>query len=280
MTPLALDQVLRKINNLPSLPTVIMELLASMDREDVNIDALARGIAQDQALTAKTLRVANSSFYGMAHQITTISEAIAILGFRAVRGLATTAALVSTFDNHALGRINFVPFWRHSLATAVCARELARHLKLNPEHAYTAGLLHDIGRLVLATQFQPSYQEVVAHRAKHDCTLMEAERAVLSIDHAAVGHAMTAHWKFPPSIQLAIAHHHSPEPAMEQTLPCVIQAADALAHALDFSGDDDDLVPHVPLTTWQQLGLDDATLLEVMASSEHQFDGASLVLSH
>lgn len=280
MTSLALDQVLRKINNLPSLPTVVMELLASMEQEDVNLDALAHGIAQDQALTAKTLRVANSSFYGMAHQITTIHEAIAILGFRAVRSLATTAALVSTFDSHKLGRINFAPFWRHSVATAVCARELTKHLQLNTEHAYTAGLLHDIGRLVLVTQFQTPYQDVLAYRTLHDCTLLEAEGAVLNIDHAAVGHAMTAHWKFPQEMQQAIAHHHSPALAPSQMLPCVIQVADALAHALDLTGDEDDLVPDVPLAAWQLLGLDDATLVAVMADSEQQFEGASLVLNN
>lgn len=279
MTSLALDQVLRKINNLPSLPTVVMELLASIEQEDVNLDALAHGIAQDQALTAKTLRVANSSFYGMAHQITTITEAIAVLGFRAVRSLATTAALVGTFDSHKLGRINFAPFWRHSVATAVCARELTKHLQLNTEHAYTAGLLHDIGRLVLVTQFQTAYEDVMAYRSLHDCTLLEAERAVLNLDHAAVGHAMTAHWKFPEGMQDAIANHHSPTLAPSQTLPRVLQVADALAHALDFSGDEDDLVPDLPPATWQLLGLDDTTLLAVMADSERQFEGASLVLS-
>ena len=279
MTSLALDQVLRKINNLPSLPAVVMELLASIEQEDVNLDTLAHGIAQDQALAAKTLRVANSSFYGMAHQITTINEAIAVLGFRAVRSLATTAALVSTFDSHKPGQIDFAPFWRHSVATAVCARELAKHLQLNTEHAYTTGLLHDIGRLVLATQFQIAYQDVMAYRTLHDCTLLQAERAVLNIDHAVVGHAMTGHWKFPQEMQQAIANHHSPELAPSQTLPRVIQVADALAHALDLSRDEDDLVPEVSPATWQLLELDDATLLAVMADAERQFEGASLVLA-
>lgn len=279
MTTLALGDVLPAVNKLPSLPTVVMELLASMDQEDINIDALAAKITQDQALTAKTLRLANSSFYGMAHQITTIAEAIAILGFRTVRSLATTAALIGTFANHAQGRFSFTPFWRHSIAAAVCARELATHLKLNAEQAYTAGLLHDIGRLVLVTQFPRDFEGVMTQRAQRDCTLLDAEVAVLGLDHAMVGQALTQHWKFPLAMQEAVAGHHAPSIPKGQPLTLVIQLADALAHALDFSNDEDDLVPVVPDSAWQQLGLSDATLMAVMANSEKQFEGASLVLN-
>lgn len=279
MTTLALGDVLPAVNKLPSLPTVVMELLASMDQEDINIDALASKITQDQALTAKTLRLANSSFYGMAHQITTIAEAIAILGFRTVRSLATTAALIGTFANQAPGRFSFAPFWRHSIAAAVCARELATHLKLNAEQAYTAGLLHDIGRLVLVTQFPRDFEGVMTHRAQQDCTLLEAEVAVLGLDHATVGQALTQHWKFPLAMQQAVAGHHASSIPEGQALTLVIQLADALAHALDFSNDDDDLVPVVSNAAWQQLGLNDATLMTVMANSVQQFEGASLVLN-
>jgi len=279
MTRLALADVLPAVNKLPSLPTVVMELLASLDQEDINIEALAAKITQDQALTAKTLRLANSSFYGMAHQITTIAEAIAILGFRTVRGLVTTAALIDTFSNQAPGHLRFTPFWRHSIAAAVCARQLAVHLKLNAEQAYTAGLLHDIGRLVLATEFPREFEEVMTYRALHDCTPLAAELAVLGIDHATVGQVLTQHWRFPLVMQQAVASHHAPAVPEGQPLTLAIQVADALAHALDLSGDEDDLVPMVPRGAWQQLGLSDATLMTVMANSEKQFEGASLAIN-
>src|SRR5450830_1519815 len=125
MKHIMLDEMLRRIHNLPSLSTVVMELLASMNQNDVHVGTLAQKIAQDQALTAKTLRLANSSFYGMANQVTTIHEAIAILGFRTVRSLATTAALIGTFGGHANTSFNVAPFWRHAIAAAICARELA-----------------------------------------------------------------------------------------------------------------------------------------------------------
>lgn len=279
MNTIVPGEILRSIRNLPSLPTVVMELLASLDQEDVNIDALALKIAQDQALTAKTLRLANSSFYGMANQVTTIQEAIAILGFRTVRSVTTTAAMIGAFAGSTRTGFNVTPFWRHAIAAAVCARELATHLSLNPEHAYIAGLLHDIGRLVLVTSFQPNYAATMAYRVQHDCHLLDAEHAVLGVDHALVGHVLTQHWKFPEAMQQAVACHHAPLVQSMQPLSLVILAADAIAHALDLSKDMDDLVPPVPTGLWKQLGLDEKALLKVFQNAEKQFEGASLILN-
>jgi putative nucleotidyltransferase with HDIG domain len=278
MNRIAPEEILRRIHQLPSLPTVVVDLLASMDQDDVNIDLLAQKIEKDQALTAQTLRLANSSFYGMAHQVTTMQEAVAILGFRTVRNVATTAALIGTFAGGMPASFNAIPFWRHAIAAAVCARELAVHFNLNPEHAYTAGLLHDIGRLVLVTQFQSNYEATMAHRAQHDCSLLDAERAVLGLDHALVGHVLTQHWKFPVAMQQAVAGHHAPVVQGMQALSSVIVAADVIAHALDLSRDMDDLVPPVPMGLWQHLELDEKALREVFKNAEKQFEGASLVL--
>lgn len=279
MNTIVRDDILRRIHNLPSLPTVVMELLASLGQDDVNIDALALKIVQDQALTAKTLRLANSSFYGMANQVATIHEAIAILGFRTVRSLATTAALIGTFSGHSRTSFNATPFWLHSIAAAVCAQELARHLDLNPEHAYIAGLLHDIGRLVLVSQFQPNYEATMAYRALHDDHLLDAEQAVLGLDHTGVGQMLTQHWKFPEAVQQAVACHHAPSSLDLPPLSVVVIAANVIAHALDLSQDPDDLVPPIPTGLWLQLGLKEKTLLDVLTNAEKQFEGASLVLN-
>lgn len=278
MTPLVLDEVLRKIHALPSLQTVVMELLASIDQDDANIGALALKIEQDQALTAKTLRLANSSFYGMQRQITTIEEAIATLGFRTVRSVVTAAALTGFFSSSKPTAFEVLPFWRHAIATAVCARELAPYLQINPEHAYTTGLLHDIGRLVLATQFPAHYDATMAYCAQHDCGLLIAERTVLGLDHAEVGHALTRHWKFPETIQQALAGHHAPLAEGFIPMQLVVIAADAIAHALDLSMEKNDAVPLLPPGLWKQLAISDEDLLQVFAKVEMQFARACLVL--
>lgn len=280
MNAIAMDDVLRTIHQLPSLPTVVLALLQSLEREQVNIDALADQIALDQALAAKTLRLANSSFYGMAREVATIEQAIAILGFRTVRSLATTAALMSALAGNAATRSNALPFWRHSIAVAICARELASRLHLNPEQAYAAGLLHNIGRLVLVTQFASQYECTMAHRAEHDCSLFEAEQAVLGLDHAAVGQALAQYWKFPLELQQAVAFHHASIIIGQPSLLVVIYAANAITHALDVSQHAADLVPPLPTGLWQQLGLDEKALLAVFENTDKQFAGASLVLEN
>jgi len=277
MNAIKLDEVLQKIHNLPSLPSVILELLKSIDQEDVKVDSLSNKIALDQALTAKTLKLANSSFYGMSNQVNTIQEAIAILGFRTVRTLVTTAALLDTFSGRMHAGFNAAPFWRHALATAICARELAIQLNSNPDRAYTAGLLHDIGRLVLVTQFQAKYQATMAYRDLHDCSLLDAEHTILGLDHAAIGYALTNHWNFPASVQLAIANHHSSTSQGLPTLSIIVMAADAITHALDLSRDKNDLIPHICTGLWKQLGLKEMSLFEVFSNTEKQFQAVNLV---
>jgi len=232
MSQLQMPEVLQTIHKIPSLPMVIMELLASINQEDTNVDDLGDKIAQDQALTAKTLRLANSSFYGMAHQITTTHQAISILGFRTIRCLATTSGIIAAIPAGTHASFDPMAFWRHGIAAAVCARELATNIDCEAENAYTAALLHDIGRLVLATQFPVHFSAVLAYQTEQGRSLMEAEREILGLDHAAVGHALTRHWNFPSALQDAIALHHTPRLADEDALTTIVRAANLLAHGL------------------------------------------------
>lgn len=279
MTALHLDDVMKGIRTLPALPVVVQDLLASIDQDDVDVGALARKIALDPGLTARSLRLANSSFYGMANQVNTIQEAITILGIRTIRGVVTTAALLGAFATSTKTSFNVTAFWRHAIGTALCTRELAPYFKLNPEHAYTSGLLHDMGRMVLVTLFPAEYETVITYRAQQNCSLLDAERAVLEIDHAQVGHRLTNYWKFPDALQHAVATHHEPLSDSITPLGYVLVAANAIAHALDLSLDEDESVPYVPAIYWQKFGVSDKDLLIVFARVEKQFEGASLILN-
>lgn len=277
MSTLTMDEVLGAIHKLPSLPAVVLELLASLDQEEINIDDLSKKVACDQGLTARTLKVANSSFYGMPKQISSVSEAIAVLGFQNVRNLVTTTALISGLTSGKHTGFPMLSFWRHSIATAACARAIAAARNVHKDYAYTTGLLHDIGRLVLATQFADAYEVAMAHRTKNDCHVMESEREVLGLDHALVGEALAKHWKFPLVMQQAVANHHQPDGKDEMAQ--VIHMADAVAHALGLSHDDDDLVPPVSSAAWSALGLSDVALLGVFRSAEKEYESACLILA-
>lgn len=277
---LDLAQIVGQIRALPSLPAVIMELIQSLGDEDADTHLLAKKIASDQALVAKMLRVANSSFYGLQGKVTSIQDVVVVLGLRNVRTLAMAAAVTGSFSGrNAVPGFDFNAFWRHSMGTALCARALAKRLKMSEENAFTAALLHDIGRLVLAACFPAHLTAVLAYRSTHDGLLLDAERAVIGVDHASIGEALTAHWKFPESIRESVARHHALDASEHTPLTGIIHIADGIAHALELAGDDTSLVPPLSSGVWDTLRLNENDLLAIFGDIETQFEGACQMLS-
>lgn len=277
MTRLSFEHIIRQIQELPSLPVVVLELLSSMDQDDTDVHVLAQKIELDQALAAKTLRIANSSFYGMQSKVTSIPQAVSVLGFHSIRTVVTACALTGSFAP-VNGGFDFQAFWRHSLATAIAARLLAPHLRINPETAFTAGLLHDLGTLVLVTRFPAEHALVRSYRQAHDCQMADAELAVIGIDHAQVGSALAAYWKFPEAIQQAVADHHAIDRLEAGGLPLAVHMANAVALALDLAGIDDALVPPVSPAVWRSLSLDEQAWFALLLQTEHTFDEMSRIM--
>lgn len=273
-----LDDVLLAVNTLPSLPAVVLELIASIDDDDIDIDVLSRKIALDQSLSATTLRLANSSFYGMQRQVTSVQVAVPVLGLRTVRHLATTAALLGSMRGNGNPALSVVGFWRHSIGTALSARALAARVGISPDSAYTAGLVHDIGRLLLATRFAAAFEAVAARHAIDGGQLIDAERRLLGFDHAQLGGALTRHWKFPDAIVQATQYHHAPEPADSPTLALLVHAADAIAHALDPVSKPDALALLAAQRSWCLLKVDEQVLLDVFKDVEAQFEATCSIL--
>jgi putative nucleotidyltransferase with HDIG domain len=278
MSRMTLEQLMDGVKDLPSLPAVVMELLSSIDQEDVDISVLARKVSYDQALTAKTLHLANSSVFGLQVKVTTIQQAITFLGFQATRNLITAAALSGSFPSGRCPGFDDRAFWRHSIASAGCARALARRLRFNQDFAFTAGLLHDIGRLVLVTAKPDAYREVLAWRAEHRCEWREAERAVLGLDHVDAGVALADHWHFSAVMRQAIACHHAPEAPGAGALAGIVHVADAIVHALDLAGEEGDVVPRVADVAWNAIGLSEEAWLHLFRETETQFGEMSAIL--
>lgn len=276
--PLTYDDVVNNLDDLPSLPAVVMELLNSIDQEETDITVLARKVSHDQALTAKTLRLANSSLFGLQVKVTTIQQAITFLGFQSTRNLITAASVTGCFADKNCPGFDHSVFWRHSIATAACAKVLARHVRFNQDYAFTAGLLHDIGRLVLVSGFPQEYAQVIAYQQANDCYTLDAERAVLGIDHVEAGLALAEHWNFSDTMQLAIAGHHDPGKVGAGFLAAIIHVADAIVHALDLAQKPDDMVPSVSPVAWKALNLSEATCLHLFRETELQFEEIAMVL--
>jgi HD-like signal output (HDOD) protein len=275
---LTIEDVLAHLEELPSLPAVVMELLSNIDQDDVDISVLAKKVSHDAALTAKTLRLANSSAYGLQVKVTTIQQAITFLGFQTTRNLITAAAVTGCFPAGQCAGFDDKAFWRHSIATAACARVLARRVRFNQDVAFTAGLLHGIGRLVLVTSFPAQYAQALAWRAQHDSTLLEAERAVLGIDHVLAGVALAGHWNFSETMTAALRGYQEPDAAGAGLLASLVHVANAIVHALDVTHEVDDLVPTVSSTSWTALGLNEEAYLHVFRETELQFEEICMAL--
>ncbi len=275
---LDLDLVARNINKLPSPSAVIAELLACIDDDEMSSATLAKIIAKDQALVARLLRIANSSFYGMSGRVESVSGAITVLGFRTVRTLSAASALSGDLTALSAPGFDFGIFWRHGIATALLARALAHRMKLGEGAAFVAGLLHDVGRLMLACSFRDHLAAAASYQATHACFMHEAELAAIGIDHARIGGFLCERWHFPPTICDGIAHHHRTYDPESGLLACVVHLADAMAHALDLAGDPAEVVPCISQYCWNRTNLSWRDSQEIFAEVEQEFAPLSQVL--
>lgn len=265
------ERMLAGINALPSLPTMVAELLASIDDAAADTDAIARRIAHDQGLTTRILRVANSPFYGHSHRIASIADAVIVLGLRSVRALAVAASFASVFKAGTDTEEELRAFWKHGIAAALCARVLARRVGVPEEEAFIGGLLHDIGRVALVTCFPRHMAAVAAYRRERDCPPIDAERAVLGIDHAEVGRLLAERWRFPPALCAAIGCHHAPPADAYRALPGILHLANVIASALDVGGEADALVPCPDPACWEAAALSADESERLFAEVEAQF---------
>lgn len=278
MNRITVEELAGGVQDLPSLPAIVMELLGSIEHDDVDISVLAKKVSYDQALTAKTLRLANSSAYGLQVKVTTIQQAITYLGFRTTRNLITAAAVTGCFPSGRYPGFDDKAFWRHSIATAACARALARRMRFNQDVAFTAGLMHDIGRLVLVTRYPEAYGEVLAWRAAQPAEWREAERAVLGVDHVDAGLALAAHWNFSGTMCQAIGFHHAPDTPGAGFLASIVHVADAIVHALDVANEEHDVVPRLSSVAWDAMGLSEEAYLHLFRETETQFGEMAAIL--
>lgn len=221
--PIDPSQMDAALDKLPPLPAVVHELIDLLGQDGVGAHRLAAALAKDPALTMTTLRLANSSFYGVSRQVATVSEAICVLGLRNLRGLVTAAAMASAFPRQRSVEFDTARFWQHAIRFAVGARLLAQAVGADEEAAFSLGLLHDIGSLAMAHVFPDRWRALEARRIDRpagggieeaEAADLAAEHEIFGLDHAEVGAALLARWQFSPWFVDAVRLHHA-EPALE-----------------------------------------------------------------
>jgi putative nucleotidyltransferase with HDIG domain len=219
----------RSLNRLPAFPATVHKVTSLINNPDSSLSELVEVIRLDQAITANILRMCNSAYFGLRHKVDNVHDAIMYLGKQNVVR-AVMAAGVSRFFKDAPGyEAEAKNLWEHAVSSALMSQILARKiLKREDSILFTAALLHDIGKVILGEFVSEKYHEIKNVMSVRSCSFLAAEEAVLGINHAGIGGAITAAWNFPQDIQQAIANHHRPDrhPATTNPMPWLIHLAD------------------------------------------------------
>lgn len=199
--------VLARISKLPALPLVAQKLLVLMQRDDCSADDVTGVLSTDQALASRVLKLANSPFYGMSGKISTVSRAVVILGFSAIRNMALGLGVANAISKCA-DATTLSGFWNHAITTAAAARTIARECKFrDPEELFIAGLLHDLGRLILET-IMPGYELRIGSLPPDE--FLKAEAELVGLAHTKVGQKVARHWNLPERLGDVLRFHHHP----------------------------------------------------------------------
>lgn len=259
------------VRALPAFPEALIEVMRALERGELSARRSIELIEHDQALAASTLRLANSAFYGAAGRVGSIGDAVRVLGLRTVAGVLTAATLHDTLRVDQCPEFDFGIYWRHAMASAVIARELASLARHDADEAFLAGLMHDVGVLVLAA-YEPTRATAVLSLARErQMAVEQAESQLLGVAHPLVGGLVAQRWRFPASIVGAIERHHEPMTngqLGEVTLPHLIQATEAMAHALVAPGEPARTLPAHALHFWQRLEQPSDALLPLLVKLE------------
>lgn len=228
-------ELLRRLSSLPPLPQAALKALQALRDDALGLEDCAQALERDAALAACTLRLANSSFYGVAGRVMLVQDAIAILGRRTTANLVATVMVSNQLTPARVPGFDFQAFWCHAIATALAAQALARQLRQDESSAFIAGLLHDMGRLAMAVLWPQAMERVLELHARGDMPLDQAEQQVMGMGHAALGQHLALHWRLPQTVAWAIGQHHGPFDAGVPlaTLGHTVHLADSLVRVLD-----------------------------------------------
>ncbi len=232
MTKFSIGALIRRIENIPALSSIHEEVSKLLSDESTSVTDLARVIQADAALTTRLLRLANAAERARANQVTTVSKAIVVLGFRAVRAAAMSTSILGVmqrFNNKSV-----VPLWRHAFVAGCASRLLAKHLGAGePQEAFVLGLVQNIGQIVLQLYAADRYVPIIAALRDPTTELIALEQDVLGTDHQEVGYMLARRWRLPDLLTQTVLHHHTPAEAGDYvTQATIVHLSHAFACAL------------------------------------------------
>lgn len=272
MKPEILRAKIERITTLPTLPQVVTKIIAMVESPETSIADVGRVIAKDQVLSARVLKLVNSAFYGFSRPVATITQAMVLLGFNVIKGLAMSASVFDFFQQGEGDGRDRKPLWDHSIGTARIAGVLAQKVKLHePEEAVVAGLLHDLGKIVLCAHLPEEFAAITELAKKHNLLMLDAEKQILGATHAEIGRWLLDGWKLPAKLVEPIALHHAPHLSREAPLTtAIVHLADILCIAAGIGDSGDAVIPPLSRAAWDLLGLTMGQVDEALRDIDEQ----------
>ena len=255
---------LDKIDNLPTLPAVFAEVDRLCKNPEVGADELSKVIETDPSITLKLLSLANSAFFGFSRKINTVHEAISLLGNKTVQNAILNIAVFKAakdLDNSA--GLDKKAFWIHSAGVGSVARFICNKLKIDRDEAFTAGIVHDMGKIVLDSLYAEFYRDVLAKTQSEEISIYDAEESIIGLTHTTIGKELAESWNLSPELVSAVAHHHHPRKAeQDKQIAHLIHVGDCVARKLGMGSGGDAVVPKVPEESFKELGISSDQLTE------------------
>lgn len=281
-----LTELVDKLRDIPTLSVVVQRVMELVNNPKTSASQIAEVLKRDQVLTAKVLRLVNSSFYNLSTEVTDVSRALAFLGFNSISMLVLGTSVFSSFEIKAAPYFNVLEFWRHSLASAIAAEMIAKNLRVaKPEDAFTCGLLHDVGKIALFKVAPDDLKRVVTKAKLENKSFLDAETELELPGHTVLGERLADKWQLPVIIRKTIRYHHRDIEKMEsiypQMKPVIMMATlgDIMAKRFSVGESGDNIQPEYPENYLKFLNLAPTALKELEKKMESEMERASSFLS-
>jgi putative nucleotidyltransferase with HDIG domain len=271
-TPPSIKAMVQAVpRSLGSYGPVLHEIEQALQSTQCNLSTIGDAIQKDPDLTARLLRLANSPFFGFASRLSTVAEAVSLLGIQQIQDMITASSVMEQFRGVPDTLVNKDSFWRHCLAVGITARLLAMERRLpKPDKFFVAGLLHDVGRLVLLQQAAEWAQAVFELYQREKILLREAEQKILGYDHQQIAAELLQSWSYPTALVQAVAFHHVPGQSLSKLDSAVVHIADHLVNAMAIGSSGEQFVPPLDDRAWTTLGLETEALAKIIEAVDSQ----------
>ncbi|HED36586.1 MAG TPA: HDOD domain-containing protein [Gammaproteobacteria bacterium] len=270
------EDLVKGVVKLISLPEIYIRITQVLEDQNHNARQLGEIISHDPALTARILRIVNSAYYSLATRIELVSRAVSVIGEDDLRNLVLATSAVDTFKRIPNQLVDIDLFWRHSVHTGIISRLLSRHCNiLHGERLFVAGMLHDIGKLVLYFKEPELSQQVLLHASESDGMLHKSEKELIGFTHGDVGAALIEAWKLSDTLKEVVAYHHTPLKAQKHPIEtAIVHTANCIVNSIcpDIEPDEHmlDDYPDFEPKTLQITGLDLKILPDVLKQAWEQ----------